>query len=81
MFGQGPLKGFRVPGKRISDIRQTAERARAALGITFPIRLGHFLERLSIYSITRPTGRRRSVLDSRKFDAMCYGTRLRESVP
>jgi hypothetical protein len=52
MFGQGPLKGFRVPGKRISDIRQTAERARAALGITFPIRLGHFLERLSIYSIT-----------------------------
>jgi len=52
MFGQGPLKGFRVPGKRISDIRLVAERARGALGITFPIRLGHFLEHLSNYSIT-----------------------------
>jgi len=52
MFGQGPLKGFRVPPLRVADIRRTALRTREALGLTFPIDLGRFLERLSTYSIT-----------------------------
>ncbi|MEZ2349555.1 ImmA/IrrE family metallo-endopeptidase [Caballeronia sp. RCC_10] len=52
MFGQGPLNGFRVPPKSINDVRYAANRARAALGLAFPIHLGQFLEQLSSYSIT-----------------------------
>ncbi|MEM5316096.1 ImmA/IrrE family metallo-endopeptidase [Paraburkholderia sp. JHI869] len=52
MFGHGPLNGFRVPAKSINDIRYVANRARIALGLTFPIPLGRFLEQLSSYSIT-----------------------------
>jgi hypothetical protein len=52
MFGQGPLKGFRVPPLGVADIRRTAMRTREALGLTFPIDLGAFLEKLSTYLIT-----------------------------
>lgn len=52
MFGQGPLKGFRVSARSIADIRDTATRARAALNFRWPAHMGRFLEQLVSYSIT-----------------------------
>ena len=51
MVGQGPMKGFRVPGRSANDIRAVANRAASALGITFPVDLGKLLESLTRFSI------------------------------
>lgn len=52
MAGMHSHHGFRVAPRSAEDIRAVSNRARAALGLTFPIDLATFLERLSKYSIT-----------------------------
>lgn len=56
MIGNGPLGGFRVAGRRITDIRVSADNVRRVLeigGAPQDLNIGLFLDRLSVkYSIT-----------------------------
>jgi Zn-dependent peptidase ImmA (M78 family) len=49
MYGSHSMNGFRVAPRSAEDIRAVANRAAAALGLKFPIKLDSFLERLTQY--------------------------------
>lgn len=53
IVGHGPRQGFKVPGRRVVDIRQAAARVRALFGVTgAKFDAEHALEALTKYGVT-----------------------------